>query len=114
MLDEVRRGCPSSKTVTLRDRFMPVSALDQFEALHQSGQSPVCLFPTRKSCEQFNTQMLARLESGTVKVLCSDEIDETTGAEKWSKKAVTELDRLNKKDCNLTAGLELCCTLQLG
>ena len=53
-------------------------ALDQFEALHQSGQSPMCLFPTHKSCEQFDNQMLARLESGTVEVLCSDEIDETS------------------------------------
>ena len=70
LMDEVRHGCPSSKTVTLlRDRLMPGCALDQFEALHQSGQSPVCLLPTRKSCEQFNTQMLARLESGTVEVL---------------------------------------------
>ena len=70
----------SSKTVTLlRDRlFAGQCALDQFEALHQSGQSPMCLFPTRKSCEQFDTQMLARLESGTVEVLCSDEIDETS------------------------------------
>ena len=93
---------------------MPGSALDQFEALHRSGQSPVCLFPTRKSCEQFNTQMLARLESGTVKVLCSDEIDETTGAEKWSKKAAPELDRLNKKDCNLTAGLEAVLHIAVG
>ena len=112
LLDEVRRGCPSSNTVTLlRDWLMPGSALDQFEALHQSGQSPVCLFPTRKS---FNTQMLARLESGTVEVLCSDEIDESTDAEKWSKKAATELDRLNKKDCNWTAGLEAVLHFAIG
>ena len=92
---------------------MPGSALDQFEALHQSGQSPVCLFPTCKLCKQFNTQMLARLESGTVEVLCSDEIDENIGAEKWSKKAATELDRLNK-DCNLTAGLEAVLHIAVG
>ena len=98
----------------LQDRLMPGSAVDQFKALHQSGQSPVCLFPTCKSCEQFNTQMLARLESGTVEVLCSDEIDETTGAEKWSKKAATELDRLKKKDCNLTAGLEAMLHIAVG
>ena len=93
---------------------MPGSALDQFEALQQSGQSPVCLFPTCKSCEQFNTQMLSRLESGSVQVLCLDEINETTSAEKWSKKATTKLDRLNKKDCNLTAGLEAVLHIAVG
>ena len=40
LLDKVRRGCPSSRTVTLQqDRLIQGSALDQFEALHQSGQS---------------------------------------------------------------------------
>ena len=76
--EEVRRGCTSSKAVRLlRDRLMPGSDLDQFEGLHLCCQSPVCLFPTRKSCKQFNTQMLALLESSTVEVLSSDE---TTGA----------------------------------
>ena len=37
-----------------------------------------------------------------------------TCAEKWSKKAATELDKLNKKDCNLTAGLEAVLHIAVG
>ena len=58
--------------------------------------------------------MLARLESGSVEVLCLDKIDEMTGAEKWCKRAVTKLDRLDKKDCDLTTGLETVLHIAVG
>ena len=114
VLDEVRRGCPSSKTVALlNDQLIQGDVVEHFQNLQQSGQSPVFLFPTRKSCEQFNVEMLSRLESKVVEVPCSDEIDETSGTQKWSKRAASELERVNK-DCNLTAGLEAVLRIAIG
>ena len=106
VLDEVRRGFPSDKTFTLlNDQLIQGDVVEHFWSLQQSGQSPVFLFPTRKSCEQFNNEMLSMLESKVVEIVCSDDIDKTSGTQKWSKRAASELERLNK-DCNLTAGLE--------
>ena len=64
--------------------------------------------------EDFNRQMLARLQSEIVEVPCSDEFDETNSSTKWSKRAATELERLNNGDCNLTAGLEAVLCLAVG
>ena len=83
VLDKVRRGFPSDKTFTLlNDRLIQGDVVEHFWSLQQSGQSPVFLFPTRKSCEQFNNEMLSKLESKVVKIVCSDEIDETSGTQK--------------------------------
>ena len=64
ILDEVRRGCPSSKTVSLlNDQLIQGDVVDHFQQLQQSGQSPVFLFPTWKSCEQVNAEMLSTLQT---------------------------------------------------
>ena len=79
MLDEVRRGCPSQKTIqALQGRVITTSAVDKFEELLASQQSPLCLFPTRQSCHEFNLEMLSRLESDIKDIPCTDEVDETT------------------------------------
>ena len=63
MLDEVRRGCPSDTTVqALKDRVVTKPIVDQFEELLLSNMSPLCLFPTQKSCQEFNAEMLSRLD----------------------------------------------------
>ena len=49
--------------------------------------------------------MLSRLKTNKKEILCTDEVDETTGTFKWSKKATDEMKKLNT-DSNLTAGLE--------
>ena len=48
-----------------------------------------------------------------MEVPCIDEVNETAGVSKWSKKAADQLNRLNK-DCNMTAGLEAVLHLVFG
>ncbi len=59
----------------------------------------------RSACDQVNNEMLENLDADIVRLEAVDSIDETKSNPQWSKKAQTELERLNK-DCNLTAGLE--------
>ena len=64
MLDEVRRGCPSQNTVqALKDRVITTPVVDKFEELMSPGQSLLCLFPTRESCQYFNSEILSKLGS---------------------------------------------------
>ena len=59
MLDCVRHGCPTEETLcTLKQRVIEVLVSDKFRELQQLGQTPVCLFPTRKFCDDFNAKML--------------------------------------------------------
>ena len=114
MLDEVRRGCPSEKTIkTLQARVITTPVVDKFQELLASKQSPLCLFSTRKSCQEFNLEMLSRLNTDTKDIRCTDEVDETSGIFKWSKKATDEMKKLNT-DCNLTAGLEAVLQVAVG
>ena len=114
MLDEVRRGCPSPQTIqALQDRVIEVPVVDKFEALLASKQSQLCLFPTRKACEEFNSKILSRLEAEVIEVPCIDEVDETVSTFKWSKKATEKMKKLNS-DCNLTAGLQAVVQLAVG
>ena len=114
LLDSVRCGVPTEETLcVLRERVMRVSVVDKFTELQQQGLSPVCLFPTRKACNELNTSMLARLTSPTLEIACIDEVDETASARKWSNKAAEQLKKLNK-DCNMTAGLEANLRLAVG
>ena len=114
MLDSVRRGCPTEETVrNLRDRVIQVPIADKFTELQQSGRTPVCLFPKKRACEVFNAQMLTKTASPTCELHCTDEIDETAGARKITKKVVEHLEKLNT-DCNMTAGLEAKLCLAVG
>ena len=106
MMDEVRRGCISDQTIqTLQSCVITTPVVDKFEGLLSSDQSPLCLFPTRQSCKEFNAQMLSRLAAETKSIRYIDEVDETLGTYKWNDKAAEALRKLNG-DCNLTAGLE--------
>ena len=114
MLDEVRRGCPSPQTMqALEDRVITTPVVDKFDELLTSKQSPLCLFPTRKACHEFNSNMLSRLRAETQEIPCTDEVNETVGTFKWTKKAAEELQKLNS-DCNLTAGLEAVLRVAVG
>ena len=85
MLDEVRRGYPSTKvTECLKSRVIEGTIGDKFEELCESGSVPVCLFPTRKACDEFNLEMLNKLDTKVHKISCVDEIDETMGNHRWS------------------------------
>ena len=114
MLDGVRRGWLTDETLrTLEQRVIDVSVADKFDEVQKSGRTPVCLFPTRKACNDFNMQMLSYLPSEVHELVCTDEVDETAGTHKWNKKAAEQLEKLNS-DCNRMAGLEARLSLAVG
>ena len=111
MLNEVQRGFPCRATIeALQDRVITEKVVDKFEELLTSQKSPLCLFPTCQSCQEFNTEILSRLKAETKEIPCIDEVDETTGKFKWAK---DEMKKLNS-DCNLTAGLEAVLQIAIG
>ena len=114
MLDSVRCGCPTAETITtLQERLVQGSIADRFIELWKHGQSPVCLFPRRKTCNDFNSEMLGRLTSEVHELLCTDEVDKTCNPRKWTKKTADKLAKLSN-DCNMTAGLEAKLLLAVG
>ena len=87
ILDCVRRGCPTDQTNdTLQQRVIQGSITDKFEALCRVGQTPLCLFPTRNLCKQFNHEMIEKLGSKLHELVCVDEVNQTSSTRKWSKK----------------------------
>ena len=98
---------------SLNKKVIDMSLTDKFIDLQQSGQSPVCLFPTRKACCDFNMEMLSSLTSKIHELVCTDEVDETISIRKCNKKESEQLDKLNS-DCNKTAGLEAKLSLAVG
>ena len=71
---------------------MPV--VNKYVELSKRGSTPVCLFPTRKNCREFNEKMLSALDNELHKIVCIDEIDETSSSHKWTKKAQKRLEKL--------------------
>ena len=90
-----------------------IPVIDKYIELSKCGSSPICLFPTRKACREFNDKMLATLDTEQHKIVCIDEIDETLSSHKWTKKAQKQLVKLNN-DSNCTAGLEAELMLAVG
>ena len=106
ILNKVHRGSVSQANLEqLIQRVIDGTIVDKYKKLCKNGYSPVCLFPTRKACQEFSMQILSALDAEKHKIVCVDEIDETSSSSKWSKKAEKELDKVNR-DSNLTAGLE--------
>ena len=93
ILDTVRRGSPTDETLkALHERVIDVSVSEKFLELQQLGQTPVCLFPTRKACDDLNNEMLTLVKSSVHELICKDEVDQTESTRKWStlKKRETE------------------------
>ena len=90
-----------------------MSVSDNFNELKESGQTPVCLFPTRKACNDLNNEMFTRPTSEVHELVCTDKVDENASTHKWNKQATEQLEKLNK-NCNMTAGLEAKLTLAIG
>ena len=64
MLDCVRRGIKSDETIsTLSQRVIKVPIEQKFDELQETGCAPVCLFPTREACNDFNNKMLQSFKS---------------------------------------------------
>ena len=84
MLDEIRRGCVSDETVeALKSRVISIPVVDKFEELLSANKAPLCLFPTRKLCHDFNGKCYPDAE--IKEIPCMDEVDETQGTCKWNK-----------------------------
>jgi len=114
ILDEVHRGFASNKVLEcLKERVIKVNISDKFKELSKNGTVPVCLFPTRKVCDQLNLEMLNKLDMEICKIPCIDEIDETLGTCRWSKRSAEQLQKRNKES-NLTAGLEAELVIAVG
>ena len=106
LLNQVQCGHPPQDVIdALKERVMSCSVVETFQQLKNDNQSPVCLFPTRKACEELNNKMLNMLGNQVIKIDAVDEVDDTASIQSWNNKATKELSRLNN-DCNLTAGLE--------
>ena len=84
LMNSVRCGLPTDETLQiLNQKVIDMSLTDKFIDLQESGQSPVCLFPTRKACHDFNMEMLNSLTSKIHELVCTDEVDETISIRKW-------------------------------
>ena len=92
MLDCVRRGCPTDETISmLKQRVIEGSVTDKFNELSQGSQTPVCLFPTRKACQELNNEMIQMLASKVHELVCTDQSDQTSTTRKWTKKVEQRL-----------------------
>ena len=79
ILNEVQCGPVTLKTLgKLKERVIEGSVLQKYTELTNNGFSPICLFPTRKACKEFNQQMLSTLDTELHKVASVDEIDPKT------------------------------------
>ena len=65
------------------------------------------------ACFLFNHKMFTALDTELNKIVCIDEIDETSSSYKWTQKAQKQLQKLNN-DSNCTDGLEAELTLAVG
>ena len=55
LLSEVRVNCITEGTIEqLQKAVIKCTAAEKFLELQTCGQSPVCLLPTRKACDDFN------------------------------------------------------------
>ena len=114
VLNEIRRGYPSEQSINcLCDRIISIRVVEKYKQLCESGNQPVCLFPTCKQCQEHNMNMLNALDTKLESFPCVSEIDETSSTHKWNKKAANALSKANK-DCSLTAGLEAKLMLAVG
>ena len=114
LLGEVRQGSLTDEAAgTLSERVIEGSATDKYLELQNSDTRPVCLFPTRKACEEFNKEMLQTLDTEVHELACIDEVDETRSMSNWHTKAAEKLEKMNS-DCNNTEGLEAKLQLAVG
>ena len=114
MLDCVRRGIKSDETISMPSQWViKVPIEEKFDELQEAGCAPVCLFPTREACDDFNNKMLQSLSNPVKEIPCCDLVDESGSMRKWNKKTAEHLEKLNK-DMNNTAGLEALLKLAIG
>ena len=95
LLDGIRRGFLSEKAITqLRARVFSEPVMDKYNQLASEGKAPICLVPTRKQCDELNTQLPATLDSETIQLPCVDVIDEGAALTKWNERAAERLKQM--------------------
>ena len=70
-------------------------------------------FLRNEPVRDFSAQLLTKTALPTCELYCTDEIDETAGARKMTKRVVERLEKPNA-DCNMRAGLEAKLCLAVG
>ena len=105
MFNSVRCGYPTDDTLNTPKEKVLLN--------YSTAAKPMCLFPKRKTCADFNSEMLSSLPSKVHAFVCANEVDKTASTRKWSKKAADQLEKLNN-DCNRTARLEAKLELAMG
>ena len=67
---------------------------ENFNELQQLGRAPVCLFPTREMCKQFNSEILHHLSSEVHEIVCTDEVDQTLSTKNGTNSSTTVAGQL--------------------
>ena len=97
----------------LQQKVIEKPIIELFEELQTIKKRPICLFPTRKQCDDFNITMPTHLTSEMHEIPCIDKVDETMSTTKWTKNGVKRLQKL-KSNCSLTAGLVATLSIAVG
>uniref|UniRef100_A0A1X7V5W0 OTU domain-containing protein n=1 Tax=Amphimedon queenslandica TaxID=400682 RepID=A0A1X7V5W0_AMPQE len=115
MLDSVRHGCLTDKTIdTLKSRVFKVSIQEKYKELESEGTNPpICLFSKVDACQKINELMLEGLETEKIELACVDVVDESGSTAKFDKKKEKKLEKL-KDQPSKTAGLETVLSLAVG
>lgn len=107
MLDCVRHSCPTDETLhSLQPGVIQVHLAGMFTELQQFGQTPVCSFPMRKTCDKLNTEILRLLSCEVHIVVCTNK---TASTHRWSKQV-----EKHSNECGMTAGLKAKLSLTVG
>ena len=86
-------------------KVISVSLEEKFVELQKACSSPVCLFPTKKLCNDFNNKMLSKLSNPIKELPCCDVVDLTSSTSKSSKANLDKKLEFLNADLN-TGGLE--------
>ena len=102
----------STRKINLSDESPLESIVDYYIDLLNTGESPVCLLPTRNMVIQFNNAVLNKRSHGEIVDIYSlDEID--CKFKNMKENAQKKLEKMDLDDRN-TAGLERCLRLSIG
>uniref|UniRef100_A0A1X7T3A3 Uncharacterized protein n=1 Tax=Amphimedon queenslandica TaxID=400682 RepID=A0A1X7T3A3_AMPQE len=87
MLDSVRHGCLTDKTIDmLKSRVFKVSIQQKYEELKSEGTNPpTCLFSKVDACQKINELMLEGLKTEKIELACVDVADESGSTAKFDK-----------------------------
>ena len=81
------RGCVSAEAMdTLKSRVISTIMSAKYQELQEAAQSPVYLFSTKRTCAEFNSDMLSKLQAKPPELCCADVVNETVASTNRPKK----------------------------